>query len=180
MGRRTVSARTRFEILKRDNFTCQYCGRKAPDVTLECDHIHPVSRGGSDDFDNLIAACWECNSGKSDIPIMRVDPALDGEREECSDSLVEDIFLSVWRVVPDVDNQSVSEALFVVASRFLCTKFNCEQKDNLSVVDGEYLVGRCAMRSAELKAVGLINEAEKEWDEIRKWSASYRESGAIE
>jgi hypothetical protein len=31
---------------------------------LECDHIHPISKGGTDDDENLATACWDCNSGK--------------------------------------------------------------------------------------------------------------------
>lgn len=62
----SLSVRTRFEIFKRDNFTCSYCGKRPPDVLLEVDHIIPRAAGGSDDADNLTTACWECNSGKSD------------------------------------------------------------------------------------------------------------------
>lgn len=51
-------------ILSRDNYTCTYCGRKMPDVKIECDHIIPLSRGGSNDPENLTAACFECNSSK--------------------------------------------------------------------------------------------------------------------
>jgi len=61
---RNVSPKTRFEIFKRDAFTCQYCGRKAPDVVLEADHIDPVSNGGTDDPFNLITSCEQCNAGK--------------------------------------------------------------------------------------------------------------------
>ena len=61
----SVSSRLRFEVFKRDNFTCQYCGRKTPLVILECDHIHPVCKGGTDDFENLTTSCYECNRGKS-------------------------------------------------------------------------------------------------------------------
>lgn len=61
-----VSKRTRFEVFKRDLFTCQYCGRTPPVVTLECDHIEPVAGGGGDHQDNLITACFDCNRGKSD------------------------------------------------------------------------------------------------------------------
>lgn len=61
-----VGTKTRFEVFKRDSFTCMYCGRTPPTVTLEVDHIHPTSKGGSDEIDNLITACWDCNSGKSD------------------------------------------------------------------------------------------------------------------
>jgi len=60
-----VSKKQRFEVFKRDSFSCQYCGKKPPDVVLECDHIHPVSDGGSDDYGNLITACFDCNRGKS-------------------------------------------------------------------------------------------------------------------
>src|SRR3990167_9842255 len=57
----------RFLILKRDKFTCQYCGRKAPNVILEIDHIHPKSKDGENNIENLITACLECNNGKRDI-----------------------------------------------------------------------------------------------------------------
>ena len=59
--------RVRFEVLKRDNFTCQYCGRKPPEIKLQVDHIIPVSRGGKDVMENLRAACWDCNIGKFNI-----------------------------------------------------------------------------------------------------------------
>jgi len=59
-----ISPRLRFEILKRDNFTCQYCGRKAPEVELEVDHIEPYSKTKDNSPENLITACKECNRGK--------------------------------------------------------------------------------------------------------------------
>lgn len=58
----------RFEVLERDEFTCQYCGaapRKNPEVKLHVDHIHPRKLGGSDKPENLITACQTCNLGKS-------------------------------------------------------------------------------------------------------------------
>lgn len=65
MGKRkAVSPRSRFEIFKRDKFTCQYCGSKAPDVVLEVDHIAPVAEGGTNDPLNLVTACTTCNGGK--------------------------------------------------------------------------------------------------------------------
>lgn len=60
-----ASKRTRFEVLRRDNHTCQYCGESAPNVTLHVDHVMPASLGGSDKPDNLVAACKDCNIGKS-------------------------------------------------------------------------------------------------------------------
>lgn len=60
-----VSKRTRFEVLRRDDHTCQYCGESAPTVTLHVDHVIPTTLGGSDKPDNLVAACKDCNLGKS-------------------------------------------------------------------------------------------------------------------
>lgn len=62
----SISVRTRFEVFKRDHFTCVYCGRRPPDVLLEADHLVPRAAGGSDDIDNLVTACWDCNHGKAD------------------------------------------------------------------------------------------------------------------
>jgi hypothetical protein len=64
--RRSLSKKLRFEVFKRDSFTCQYCGAKSPEVVLQADHIDPVASGGTDDLLNLITSCQECNSGKSD------------------------------------------------------------------------------------------------------------------
>ena len=66
MSREAIKKSTRFEVFKRDSFTCQYCGRKAPDVVLHIDHIEPVSKGGGNGIMNLITSCLECNAGKSD------------------------------------------------------------------------------------------------------------------
>jgi hypothetical protein len=63
-----ISKRLRFEILRRDNHTCRYCGRTAPEVALTVDHVVPTALGGSDEPSNLVAACGECNGGKSSVP----------------------------------------------------------------------------------------------------------------
>ncbi|WP_435597107.1 HNH endonuclease [Streptomyces anulatus] len=60
-----VSKRLRYEILRRDNHTCRYCGASAPDVPLRVDHVTPVALGGTDTPGNLVTACQDCNSGKS-------------------------------------------------------------------------------------------------------------------
>lgn len=67
--RKNLSQKIRFEVFKRDRFTCQYCGRKAPEVVLQCDHIKPVSKGGTNDLLNLLTSCKDCNSGKSNIEL---------------------------------------------------------------------------------------------------------------
>lgn len=67
--RKALPKKIRFEVLKRDKFTCQYCGKSAPDVVLEVDHIKPVSKGGNSDIMNLITSCLDCNRGKSNIEL---------------------------------------------------------------------------------------------------------------
>lgn len=62
--RQPISKKLRFEVFKRDGFTCQYCGQKAPEVVLNCDHVRPVAAGGEADILNLITSCFDCNSGK--------------------------------------------------------------------------------------------------------------------
>jgi 5-methylcytosine-specific restriction endonuclease McrA len=64
--RKAVPARIRYEILKKQNHQCQSCGATIKDgVKLEVDHIIPVSRGGTNDPNNLQVLCKTCNIGKS-------------------------------------------------------------------------------------------------------------------
>lgn len=56
----------RYDVLKRDKFKCQICGRTSKDnVKLEVDHIIPVSKGGKTEISNLQTLCERCNRGKS-------------------------------------------------------------------------------------------------------------------
>lgn len=66
-SREAIGARLRFEILRRCNFACYYCGVPAAlgVKQLHIDHVIPVSLGGTDDPWNLVAACWDCNIGKT-------------------------------------------------------------------------------------------------------------------
>ena len=62
-----LTPKKRYEILKRDNFKCQICGRTQADgVKLEVDHIIPISKGGKTIDENLRTLCHDCNIGKSD------------------------------------------------------------------------------------------------------------------
>lgn len=54
--------RIRLQVLRRDAYTCAYCG----DVADQVDHVHPKSKGGEDTLDNLVAACKRCNYAKRD------------------------------------------------------------------------------------------------------------------
>jgi hypothetical protein len=54
------------KYLESINLQCQYCGKSAPDVVLEIDHIKPVAKDGDNDIMNLITSCFDCNRGKRD------------------------------------------------------------------------------------------------------------------
>ena len=59
---RPVLKMTRKEVLVRDDHTCQYCGRRGHDLTL--DHVIPRHRGGQHVWENVVAACKGCNHRK--------------------------------------------------------------------------------------------------------------------
>ena len=70
-----ISKSLRFDIFRRDKFTCQYCGRQPPDVILEADHITPMSKGGGDEPENLVTSCFECNRGKG-TKLLKTMPSI--------------------------------------------------------------------------------------------------------
>ncbi len=72
----SISKKIRFEVFKRDGFTCQYCGNAPPKVTLEIDHINPKSEGGADTINNFLTACFDCNRGKRNIPLTKIPGGL--------------------------------------------------------------------------------------------------------
>lgn len=82
--RRAISKKIRFEVFKRDSFSCQYCGAKAPDIVLHIDHICPVSKGGTNDLLNLITSCEDCNSGKSNRELTD-DSVVEKQRRQLDD-----------------------------------------------------------------------------------------------
>jgi hypothetical protein len=58
------SAAVRIRVMKRDRFTCTYCGVSGSDAELEIDHIHAVAKGGSHHISNLTTCCRACNQEK--------------------------------------------------------------------------------------------------------------------
>lgn len=71
-----IKSSVRFQVFKRDGFTCVYCGRKVPEVILEVDHIVAQSCGGQDGIGNLATSCRDCNVGKSNRPLQEVPAPL--------------------------------------------------------------------------------------------------------
>jgi DNA-directed RNA polymerase subunit RPC12/RpoP len=90
MARQRLPKKLRFEIFKRDGFRCMYCGRTPPAVVLAIDHVIPVARGGDNETDNLVVACYDCNAGKGAVPLQSVPPTMQeaiDERAERADQM---------------------------------------------------------------------------------------------
>jgi len=66
LRRKKINKHLRVQVLTRDGFKCRMCGRSRDEVSLEVDHIIPVSQGGTDELQNLATLCRDCNAGKSD------------------------------------------------------------------------------------------------------------------
>lgn len=103
---------SRRSILARDNFTCQYCGHQARDLTV--DHIIPKRLGGKSTWENLVCCCRKCNGRKGDktleqanfrlqrqprrpryVPFISLTKYLEGARNE-----VWRDYLPIFRDVP--------------------------------------------------------------------------------
>lgn len=63
LPRRTVRL-SRMNILLRDRYTCQYCGKRFKRSNLNIDHITPRSLGGQTSWENVVASCHRCNLRK--------------------------------------------------------------------------------------------------------------------
>lgn len=59
---RPMAKLTRREVFARDHHTCQYCGSRTKDLTI--DHVIPRHRGGKHTWENLVSACRTCNHRK--------------------------------------------------------------------------------------------------------------------
>jgi 5-methylcytosine-specific restriction endonuclease McrA len=62
--RSAVTGKLRYQVMRRDNFTCQLCGTHGTEKPLHVDHILPVALGGKSNLANLQTLCMECNLGK--------------------------------------------------------------------------------------------------------------------
>ena len=89
--RQTLSKRLRFEIFKRDQFKCVYCGRTPPSIILCCDHVLAVANGGTNEEHNLVTSCIDCNQGKSDHSLDSIPDSTIGslaQQKEKSEQLL--------------------------------------------------------------------------------------------
>lgn len=123
--RKSISKKTRFEVFKRDGFTCQYCGAHPPSVILHVDHIMPVSKGGANHIDNYITSCEPCNLGKSanlltDVPQSLKDKAAAVAERELQIAGYEKI-MRAKRLRIDDESQEVREVYEVYCDGYTLT-----------------------------------------------------------
>lgn len=114
-----IPKKARFEVFKRDKFTCQYCGAKAPDVVLHVDHIHPVAGGGSSDILNLITSCQPCNAGKGSR-LLRDTTAIEKQRsqlEELQDRRDQIEMMLEWRKSLESEKREVVDIVAEAVER---------------------------------------------------------------
>jgi hypothetical protein len=96
----------RFKVLSRDNYTCRYCGAKAPDVKLHVDHVIPKALGGRDRLDNLVTACEACNLGKQKLLTEQAGPDLSAEEYQARlDDLLYRVQNWFWHDLAYMDNE---------------------------------------------------------------------------
>lgn len=55
---------SRLNIMVRDNYTCQYCSKRAPKTDLNLDHVIPRVFGGGTSWENVVTSCLDCNRMK--------------------------------------------------------------------------------------------------------------------
>ena len=77
-SRNSFSKSKRFRILDRDGFKCVYCGTSPRENEIHIDHKIPLCKGGTNNDDNLVASCMECNLGKGSNMLLN-EPEIDTE-----------------------------------------------------------------------------------------------------
>lgn len=114
-ARTAISKGTRFEVFKRDGFVCQYCGAHPPATILHVDHIHPVAEGGTNDQDNLVTACADCNLGKGAKLLSAIPQSLKDKAEEIEEREEQ---LRGYRAVLDARRGRIDKGLAYVNERW--------------------------------------------------------------
>lgn len=126
-----ISKKIRFEVFKRDGFTCQYCGKHPPEIVLEVDHILPKSKNGEDDINNLITSCFDCNRGKSNIELKRIPNSLRENKEILEER--EKQYLEYHKLIAKINkrvNQEIDSIGDIFSKYFFRHELRSEFKQN--------------------------------------------------
>lgn len=166
MKRKAIPKTTRFEVFKRDKFTCQYCGASAPDVILEIDHITPVSKGGGNDIMNLITSCRACNRGKTDKTLSD-ESAVQKQKRQLDEIQVrrEQLEMMVqWKEALSYEMELEVDSIDSVFARD--TKWNCSEIGRMNI---KKLIKRFSFsevyEATEIAIERYYKGNEKSWNE---------------
>lgn len=117
MSRLQISKKLRFDVFKRDLFQCVYCGAHPSEtVILEIDHIHPVAEGGTNDIDNLVTACWDCNRGKGAGLLTTVPQSLE---EKAAATLERETQIRAYYEILEAKKQRRDDELWSIADIYM-------------------------------------------------------------
>lgn len=134
--RKALSKKIRFEVFKRDNFTCQYCSAKTPDVALEIDHILPVCKKGTNDIDNLITACFDCNRGKGKNELASIPETLLYKIEK--KKIAQEQYRAYLKLIKDIKKQKEDE-IDVIEEIFVSAYSNLHFTDKFRMSVGLFI-----------------------------------------
>ena len=116
-ARIAISKRVRFEVFKRDGFQCVYCGAHPSEtVLLEVDHVHPVAEGGTNDIENLVTACCDCNRGKGAELLTSVPQSLEDKAAEVSEREAQ---IRAYRDIMEARRERREEELWSIADIYI-------------------------------------------------------------
>lgn len=118
--RKAITKKTRFEVFKRDGFSCQYCGATPPNVLLQVDHIDPVAKGGGNEIENLVTSCQPCNIGKGANKLTNVPQSL---KDKAADIREREAQIEGYAKVMRKRKDRIDEEVWQVARQF-CDGFN--------------------------------------------------------
>ena len=92
---------SRMNVLTRDKWTCQYCGKRLPTRRLNYDHVVPRSQGGKTVWENIVTSCYPCNSKKGDQTPAQAGMTLHKTPYKPKDLPVAAFYLDSQASVPD-------------------------------------------------------------------------------
>ena len=139
--RENIEKKIRFEVFKRDSFKCQYCGRSAPDIILEVDHIVPICGNGDSNIINLITSCFDCNRGKGSR-LLSDQSALSKQRKQMEE-LEErrqqiELMMDWYKSQQDIETLELDKIVVFINQKFEPFSLNKTDINNLSKAIKKY------------------------------------------
>jgi len=99
---RGVSAAQKLNVLRRDGYTCVYCGKTGKDCNLEIDHRIPHSKGGDNHISNLFTSCQDCNRKKG---TATWDVMTNPDYQGLQPSVLDGIFVHTFEPVKEMTDE---------------------------------------------------------------------------